>query len=258
MAYFDKICIVFLDPVAPVDVALTPGNNVKLPCELHSNLAHVVWQLNHQPLHSDGKYLIYSGGLLILDSSQSDTGLYICDSVEQINGRTHIRTMAVYNLQRHTDFGEATTPASKTTTDFSLFLSTTMPEIGIVEPLTPGNQKDQGKMSSLEVAVALLTLLCLALLGVILYIWVRGHLECLKTTQASSQNEMKRQSAEYVHIPNRTSEVKLLGPEPGTPCISNNNHCTVDFKQNGVHRITSLSNISSLNGLGYINDESEI
>lgn len=246
------------DAVAPLDVALTPGNNVQLPCELHSNLAQVVWQFNHQPLHPNGKYLIYSGGLLILDSTESDTGLYICDSVEQINGRTYNRTMAVYNLQRSTDFGEATTPATKITTNFSMFLSTTTPETGIVEPLTPGNQKEKGKMSSLEVAVALLTLLCLSLIGVILYIWVRGHLECLKFAQASSQNEMKRQSAEYVHIPNRTSEVKLLGPEPRTPCISNNNHCTVDFKQNGVHRITSLANISSLNGLGYINDESEI
>lgn len=248
------------DPVTPVDVALSPGNNVQLPCELHSNLAHVVWQFNHQPLHPNGKHLIYSGGLLILDSSDTDSGLYICDSEEQINGRTHKRTMAVYNLQRSTDSGEATTPAVKITTNYSMFLSTTTPEIGIVEPLTPGNQKDKGKMSSLEVAVALLTLLCLSLIGVILFIWVRGHLECLKIAQrqSSGQNEVKRQSAEYVPIPDRTSEVKLFGPEPGTPCISNNNHCIVDFKQNGVHRITSLANISSLNGLGYINDESEI
>lgn len=247
------------DAVAPVDVALTLGNNVQLHCEVHSNLAQVVWQFNHQPLHPNGKYRIYDGSLLILDSSESDTGLYICDSVEQIKGRTHNRTMAVYNLQRSTDFDEATTPATETTTDFSLFLSMTTPEIGIVEPLTPGNQKEKGKMSGLEVAVALLTLLCLSLFGVILYIWVRGHLECLKIARASTQNEVKGQSAQYVHVPNRTSEVKLLGPEPGTPCISNNNHhCIVDFKQNGVHRITSLANISSLNGLGYINDESEI
>uniref|UniRef100_A0A8C6TIK7 Si:ch211-129c21.1 n=1 Tax=Neogobius melanostomus TaxID=47308 RepID=A0A8C6TIK7_9GOBI len=202
------------EPVAPVDVVLTAGNSVQLPCELHSNLAHVVWQFNHQLLLPNEKYHIYSGRLLIFDSSESDTGLYICDSVEQINGRMHNRTMAVYHLR--------------------------------------------SKMSGLEVAVALLTLLCLSLIGVILFLWVRGHLECLKIARASRQNEVKRQSAEYVHIPNRTSEVKLLGPEPGTPCISNNNHCTVDFKQNGVHRITSLANISSLNGLGYINDESEI
>ncbi|KAJ0032287.1 hypothetical protein NQD34_002368 [Periophthalmus magnuspinnatus] len=246
------------DPVAATDVALTPGNNVRLSCELHSNLAQVHWQFNHQPLHSNGKYYIYSGGLLILDTSESDTGLYICDSMEFINGRTYNRTMAVYNLQRGVDTGQATTPANKKTTDFDKFLSTTTPEIGIVEPLTPGNQKEYGKMSSLEVAVTLLSLLCLSLIGVILYIWVRGHLKCLKITQTSSQNEAKRQPPEYVPIQNRDSETKLLGPVPGTPCISNNNHCTVDFKQNGVHRITSLANISSLNGLGYINDESEI
>ncbi|CAL9695620.1 unnamed protein product [Knipowitschia caucasica] len=245
------------DPVAATDVVLTPGNNVQLPCELHSNLAQVRWQFNHQPLHSNEKYYIYSGRLLILDTSLLDTGLYICDSVELIDGRTYNRTMAVYNLQRSVDIGQATTPANKKTTILNAFLSTTTPEIGISEPLTPGNQKEKGKMSSLEVAVTLLSLLCLSLMGVILYLWFRGHLKCLKFARASSENEVKRQPMEYVHIQNRDSEAKLLGPMPGTPCISNNNHCTVDFKQNGVHT-TSLASISRLNGLGYINDESEI
>ncbi|XP_072293945.1 semaphorin-4E [Eucyclogobius newberryi] len=246
------------DPVAATDVALTPGNNVQLPCELHSNLAQVHWQFNHQPLHSNEKYHIYSGRLLILDTSELDTGLYICDSVELVNSRTYNRTMAVYNLQRSIDTGQATTPANKKTTHFHAFLSSPTPDVGILAPLTPGNQKETGKMSSLEVAVALLSLLCLCLIGVILFLWVRGHLKCLRIARESSQSEVKRQPAEYVQIQNRNSEAKLLGPEPGTPSISNNNHCTVDFKQNGVHRITSLANISSLNGLGYINDESEI
>ncbi|KAG8003549.1 Semaphorin-4E [Nibea albiflora] len=86
------------DPVAAVDFTLVPGNNIQLPCQLHSNLAQVLWQFSGQTLHSNNKFFIYSGGLLILSASESDTGVYTCGSVEQINGRTYNRTVAVYQF----------------------------------------------------------------------------------------------------------------------------------------------------------------
>lgn len=245
------------EPVTPVEIVLKPGNNIQLPCELHSNLAQVFWRFNDQALHSNDKYIIYSGWLLILAASEDDNGLYICDSVEQINGRMYNRTMVVYSLHSGLDLGDATTAGNKVTISPES-ASTATPETGILDPLTPDSQRDTGRVSRLEVAVALLSLLCLSLMGVIFWIWARGRLKCLKIAQASSQSEEKRQSTEYMHIQNRTSEIKLLGAECGRPCTSNNNHCAVDFKENGVHGITSLANISSLNGLGYINDESEI
>uniref|UniRef100_A0A3B4WPZ5 Si:ch211-129c21.1 n=1 Tax=Seriola lalandi dorsalis TaxID=1841481 RepID=A0A3B4WPZ5_SERLL len=143
---------VFLDP-----------NNIQLPCQLHSNLAEVHWRFSDQTLHSNHKYYIYSGGLLILSASESDAGFYTCDSVELINGKTYNRTVAVAN------------------------------------------------------------------------------------------------SSDSVHTVNTAApEIKLLGPEAGRPCSANNNHSAVDFKGNGEHHFTPMANISSLDGLGYINDESEI
>lgn len=259
---------VFLDPVAAVDFTLVPQNNIQLPCQLHSNLAQVHWRFSDQTLHSDHKYYIYDGGLLILSASKSDAGLYTCDSVEQINGRTYNRMVAVYRLQLDsgpTVWG-STTPGNEVTNSSDSIHSvngTTAPgpdppTLHNEDPLFPKTLSDTGKITRLEVAVALLSLLCLSLVGVIIWIWIRGRLECFKFSQRSRESESKRQSTEYMHIHNRTSEIKLLGPESGRPCSANNNHSAVDFKGNGEHHFTPMANISSLDGLGYINDESEI
>lgn len=243
------------DPVAAVDLTLIPENNIQLPCQLHSNLAQVVWQFYDQTLHSSNKYYIYSGGLLILSASESDVGLYTCSSVEHINGRAYNRTVAVYQLQLSSGpaVGDSTTPVNEVTnsTDGIQELNTAAP--GFTE-----NQLDTSRVTRLEVAVALLSLLCLSLMGVIFWIWSQGRWKCFKLSQHPSESEGKRQSAEYMHIPNRTSEIKLLGPESARPCIANNNHSVIDFKGNGEHHFTPMATISSLDGLGYINDESEI
>ncbi|KAM9357614.1 semaphorin-4E [Symphorus nematophorus] len=254
------------DPVAAVDFTLVPENNIQLPCQLHSNLAQVLWRFFDQTLHSNNKYYIYSGGLLILSASESDAGLYTCESVEHINGRAYNRTVAVYQLQLYSGpgAGDSTTPGNEVTnsSDSIHGLNTAAPGLkpdeDIVDPLAPENQSDTSRVTRLEVAVALLSLLCLSLMGVIFWIWSQGRWGCLKFSQRSSESEVKRQSAEYMHIPNRTSEIKLLGPECGRPCSANNNHSAVDFKGNGEHHFTPMANISSLDGLGYINDESEI
>ncbi|KAK5870015.1 hypothetical protein PBY51_024681 [Eleginops maclovinus] len=252
------------DPVAAVDFTLVPGNNIQLPCQLHSNLAQVVWRFAHQTLHSDKKYYIYSGGLLILQASELDAGLYTCDSVELINGRPYNRTVAVYQLQLYSDarVGESTTPGNEVTnsptTIYNVNTAAPEPNLGIEDPLTPQNQSDTSKVTGLEVAVALLSLLCLILTGVIFLIWNQGRFGCFKFAKRPSESEAKRHSAEYMHIPSRTSEIKLVGPDSGRPCSANNNHSAVDFKGNGEHHFTPMANISSLDGLGYINDESEI
>ncbi|KAK5930952.1 hypothetical protein CgunFtcFv8_027146 [Champsocephalus gunnari] len=252
------------DPVAAVDFTLVPGNNIQLPCQLHSNLAQVVWRFAHHTLHSDNKYYIFSRGLLVLQASESDAGLYTCDSVELINGRPYNRTVAVYQLQLHSDagVGESSTPSNEVTDSspsiYNVITAAPEPNSGREDPLTPQNQSDTSKVTGLEVAVALLSLFCLCLMGVIFCIWNQGRFGCFKFAKRPSESEVKRQSAEYMHIPSRTSEIKLLGPESGRPCSANNNHSVVDFKGNGEHHFTPMANISSLDGLGYINDESEI
>ncbi|TDH08379.1 hypothetical protein EPR50_G00096750 [Perca flavescens] len=256
------------DPVAAVDVTLVPENNIQLPCQLHSNLAQVLWRFSDQTLHSNNKYYIYSGGLLILSASESDAGLYTCDSVELINGRAYNRTVAVYHLQLYSLAGavDHTTPGNQVTNSTNSIHSLTTAAPGLVtppdgvskEPLSPESQSNTSRVTRLEVAVALLSLLCISLMGVLFWVWSQGRWGCFKFAQHPSESERKRQSAEYMHIPNRTSEIKLLGPESGRPCSANNNHSAVDFKGNGEHHFTPMANISSLDGLGYINDESEI
>lgn len=260
------------DPVAAVDFTLVPGNNIQLPCQLHSNLAQVLWRFSDQTLHSNSKYYIYSGGLLILSASESDAGLYTCDSVEPINSKTYNRTVAVYQLQLHSGPGEgdSATPGNEVanSSDSIHGLNTAAPglepnldskdPLSHEDPLSPETQSDTSRVTHLEVAVALLSLFCLSLMGVIFWIWGQGRWECFKFAQRSGDSEGKRQSAEYMHIQNRTSEIKFLGPVSGRPCSANNNHSAVDFKGNGEHHFTPMANISSLDGLGYINDESEI
>uniref|UniRef100_A0A096LQY9 Si:ch211-129c21.1 n=1 Tax=Poecilia formosa TaxID=48698 RepID=A0A096LQY9_POEFO len=219
------------DPVPAVDVALIPGNNIQLPCQRHSNLAEVHWRFADLRVVSTHKYYIYSDGLLILNTTASDAGSYFCDSVEQINSRTYNRTVAVYHLQISS---EPVSPA---------------PGIAATKHFI---------MSRLEAAVALLSLLCLALIAVVLWFWKRGHWKCSGLAQTSKGGEGKQQpSSDYTHIQNRNSAIKLLGAEAG-PCTANNNHTTVDFKKNGEYHFPPLASISSLNGLGYIRDESEI
>lgn len=254
-----------LDPVAAVELVLIPENNIQLPCQIHSNLAEAHWRFSDQALHTNNKYYIYNEGLLIRSASETDAGLYSCDSVEQINGHTHNQTVAVYHLQLYSGpaTGISPTPGTEVPNSTkSIHRNTTAPG-SVPNPtnenfISLGNQSYTGKITHLEVAVAVLSLICLCLMGVIFWIWSRGHWECLKFVQRSSESEARRQSTDYMHIPNRTSEIKLLGDESRRPCSANNNHSAVDFKGNGEQHFSPMPNISSLDGLGYINDESEI
>lgn len=249
-----------------VNIVLVPGNNIQLSCQSHSNLAQVHWRFSYKVLQSNNKYYIYGGGLLILNASESDAGLYTCDSVEQTNSRTHNRTMAVYHLQLYSDPAVVSpSPTIMVTEDFESIYTLTTADTGPVpgsgnqeDPLSPETQSNIGRVGRLEVAVSLLSLLCLSLIGVIIWIWSRGHWKCLKFARSSRDGEDRKQSADYMHIQNRTSEINFLGPESRRPCSGNNNHSVVDFKGNGEHHFTPMANISSLDGLGYIHDESEI
>ncbi|XP_021176717.2 semaphorin-4E isoform X2 [Fundulus heteroclitus] len=252
------------DPVAAVDVALVPGNNIQLTCRPHSNLARVHWRFSGLHLQANSKYYIYGGGLLVLNTAASDAGFYLCDSVEQTNGRTYNRTAAVYHLHvfSEPELHVNPTPEITVTKHFIQTLKTaatgSQPDLASEDPLMPETQSDAGKVSRLEVAVALLSLLCLSLIGVLLWFWKQGHWKCFRFMPGSKGVERKRPSTDYTHIQNRNSEIKLLGPEAGRPCSANNNHSAVDFKGNGECPVPPRANISGLDVLGLIHDESEI
>lgn len=256
------VCL-FLDPIAAVDVVLVPGNNVQLPCQVHSNLAQVLWQFSNQTLHSSNKYYIYSGGLLIANASESDAGSYTCYSVEEISTGTFTQTVAVYRLELNSASGglDSTTPGQDLVNTSDSFQGQNTAAPGLMpapgDPSSPENQSDPGRMTRLEVAVALLSLLCFSLIGFIIWNWSQGRLTCFKSGQRPVQAEGLRQSGEYMHIPSRPSEIKLPQVQSERPFRANNNHSAVDFIRTEERRPTP-ANASTLNGLGYINDESEI
>lgn len=254
------VCL-FLDPIAAVDVVLVPGNNVRLPCQVHSNLAQVLWQFSNQTLHSSNKHYVYGGGLLIANASESDAGLYTCYSVEDIRTRTFTQTVAVYKLQLNSGSGglDSTTPDHGLVNTSDSFHGENAAAPGLMpEASSPENRSDPGRVTRLEVAVALLSLLCFSLIGFIFWNWSQGRLSCFKLGQRPVQAEGPRQSGEYMHVPTRPSEIKLPQVQSERPFrAANNNHSAVDFKRTEDRRMTP-ANVSTLNGLGYINDESEI
>lgn len=262
--YFHFWCFV-LGPVAALNLTLVLGNNIQMPCQLLSNLAQVRWRFSDRSLLSDQKYYIYSGGLLILRASESDAGVYSCDSVEEIKGRMYNQTVAVYRLQLHsgTEAGVSSTPGNEATNS-SISAHTAAPglqdlNVTSEDPLSPETLNETVSVTGLEVAVALLSLICLCLLAVLLFHWNQRRWKCLKCVPPlQSQNDIadKEHTCEYMHIPNRSSEVKMLGSDK--PYTANNNHTAVDFKRNGEQHFTPRPHISSVGGLGYINDESEI
>lgn len=258
------VCVcLFLEPIAAVDVVLIPGNNVQLPCQVHSNLAAVLWHFSNQTLHSSHKYYIYSGGLLVANASESDAGAYTCYSVETVGARTLTQTVAVYRLELNSASGglDSTTPGQDLLNTSGSFDGQNTAGPGLmpapVDPLSPETQSDPGRVTRLEVSVALLSLLCFSLIGFIFWNWIQGRLLCFKPGQRPVQAEAPRPSGEYAHIPTRPSEMKLPRDRSERPFRANNNHSAVDFKRSEERRLAP-ANVSTLNGLGYINDESEI
>lgn len=252
----------FLEPIAALDVVLVPGNNIQLPCQVHSNLAQVLWQFSNQTLHSSSKYYMYSGALLIASASESDAGLYTCYAAEKISSRTFTQTVAVYRLALNSSSGglDSSTPGPDLVTALDPDgQNAALPGLkpAPADPSFPENRSDPGRVTCLEVAVALLSLLCFSLMGFIFWNCNQGRLRCFKLGQRPVQAEGLRPSGEYVHVPTKPSEIKFPQVQSERPFRAINNHSAVDFKRSDERRLTP-ANASTLNGLGYINDESEI
>uniref|UniRef100_A0A8C8EKJ9 Uncharacterized protein n=1 Tax=Oncorhynchus tshawytscha TaxID=74940 RepID=A0A8C8EKJ9_ONCTS len=119
---------------------------------------------------------------------------------------------------------------------------------------TMASQCEDGRVVGLQVVVALLSLMVVGLVAWSLY---KG---CFRNrfSENSSAGQVKRPSDDYMQIQNNiTSEFKLLGPTPSLSANKNQN-AIIAFKGNGEHHFSPGSNISTVDGLGYIDDESEI
>ncbi|XP_070588544.1 semaphorin-4E-like [Erythrolamprus reginae] len=79
---------------------VTLGSSPHLDCEPLSNTANLLWMFNKSRLlEEEAKYLIRTKGLVVFNATVADMGLYECQSVEKVKGRTFRVTVAVYLLQ---------------------------------------------------------------------------------------------------------------------------------------------------------------
>ncbi|NXS93029.1 SEM4E protein, partial [Jacana jacana] len=93
----------------------TLGNNVHLKCAPLSNLASVVWELNGSRLGAeDSKYLLYDGGMALLNVTMEAAGFYDCISAERSGGKEFLITMARYALYAQEKTKEADGRAAAT------------------------------------------------------------------------------------------------------------------------------------------------
>ncbi|KAM6962603.1 semaphorin-4E-like [Aplochiton taeniatus] len=243
------------ETVEAENYALVFGNNIKLECHLDSNLAQCHWRFSDQTLHSNDKYFIYRDGLLILNASASDAGQYTCESIEAVKGQMYRRTMAIYQLQPHTATKAVEDRTVKTeVTETPESKPTPPPKLPpepepepkpkpINPPGPPELYHDAGRVVGLQVAVALLSLVSVTLVALLAWNFRKGNFKVPSPQRPEANNQVKFHSVDYLHI--RTNR------------MSNNNHSAVDLKENGEHHF-SPKDISRMEGMGFINDESEI
>ncbi|KAK2822272.1 hypothetical protein Q5P01_022337 [Channa striata] len=87
------------DPVKAMNHTVWQGGNLRLSCPLPSNLAKTSWELDNRPLKSSSRLEVQQDGLLILNASVSDAGLYRCLSVERSKSNQYKTTVAVYQVR---------------------------------------------------------------------------------------------------------------------------------------------------------------
>ncbi|KAJ8374446.1 hypothetical protein SKAU_G00050260 [Synaphobranchus kaupii] len=250
--------------VEPQSYTLIPGNNILLKCRADSNLDQL-WFFNGQPLNrSDTKYLFYSEGLMILEASEADSGQYSCKTEEWVKGTKHPRTVAVYQLQPGDGYPELPSTDSPSTkgppTEPPKETSTMTPKLTVEEALFLSQSgSEHGKIIALEVSVALLSILLVALVT-----WniCQGHFPLLgyepKPLGRSGGRQTQSTPPEFTshQVPFQTkvaSESKPLVTPAN--CNAGNNHSGNQLTSN--HNL-SPGVASPIDVFKYINDESEI
>lgn len=155
---------VFSDPIKPLRRSIWPGGNLKLLCPSPSNWSKTHWEQNGTPLTPAARLQFLQDGLLILNASQSDTGLYRCLSVE------------------HSKAGKYTSVVTECKVDM------VPTSTGNGYPLLPKARTDGPSVVGLQ---AVLGLLVVALLALLAWNFHKGHIplpwNCRKNKEASQE-----------------------------------------------------------------------
>ncbi|KAJ0037201.1 hypothetical protein NL108_018683, partial [Boleophthalmus pectinirostris] len=85
-------------PSTPVNQSVRVGGSLKLHCTNPSNHAVTIWEQDRLTLNPTHRHHFLKDGLLILNASDSDAGLYSCLSVERSKMNTYTSTVVEYQV----------------------------------------------------------------------------------------------------------------------------------------------------------------
>lgn len=190
------------DPLTPVNQSIRTGGNLKLLCTNPSNRALTIWKQNKRTLSPTLRNQFLNDGLLILNTSDTDAGQYICLSVERSKTDEYTSTVAEY-------------------------------KVTIVSPQSDGQtslpQADCKSSSPVLQALVALTTICFCCL--LLWNFYKGHISfpCLprrKSRQQPSEAQVEMALDSGINNSQPKAENKPLVSNANSSSSSNNNHNT--------------------------------
>lgn len=241
-------------PVTAEVVQVSPGSTVRLACQVDSNLAQVSWLFNQQLLQTSApKHYLYPQGLLIFATSASDLGEYTCLATEHSGAHAYPRVMAAYKLLPVLPVSPGTGQEGEEETDKKAGITeppvskVTAPKRGTTTggkddttPEQPQPNAGARQITGLQVAVASLALILIAVLGVGLFLGRARIRSRFRSAPSSARNGTAYQSAPQGKPDDHRTDQN-----------SNNSTTAVTFSGKGVSNGPSVAITS-------IGEESEI
>ncbi|KAG2464252.1 SEM4E protein, partial [Polypterus senegalus] len=252
--------------IREVTLLFVPSTTVHLECSPLSNLATVHWTLNNSSIQpNETKYIIYNGGIFILNTSMEDIGRYVCYSVEKVRETPLKQVMMVYILQstqQNMDKPIKPLPPEVETQSPSAVTEVTPRNIPNHsypgQPKIPMPQTTNNIVLILEVAVVVLSCLLASLLT---YNICKGHITvcCVNVGKKGNHNSQRIQpdgicdvvQQDILHNKTAKETIPLVsGFAKGEHVNNNKGHCSDSQKPSII--------FPTLDDLKYIDDESEI
>lgn len=88
----------FSEPIKPLNLSVWSGEKLMLSCFSPSNLAKTIWEQDGTAVNLRARFQLRRNGLLILNASDTDTGLYRCRSAEHSNAGQYAAIVAEYQV----------------------------------------------------------------------------------------------------------------------------------------------------------------